>query len=207
MTGHARPRAARGRLLALLAVLAVLAVALVVGVRADHRFATAAPGRAAPGPGLLAARTAAALPPCPPALTTELPELRLACYDGGPDVAVSGAPGRPMLVNLWATWCGPCVDEVPELVAFTAAAGDRVGVVGVTVEDSPASVYAFVKAFGVNYPLVADDLGQVLRRYGPGPPITLLVRADGTVAHVQRGAFPTLGAVEDAVATHLGVRV
>jgi peroxiredoxin len=96
---------------------------------------------------------------------------------------------------------------VPELVQFAKQAGDRVGVVGVVHEDSPASVYAFAKAYGVDYPLVRDDLGTVLRRYGPGPPITLLVRADGSVAHVQLGAFPTLTALEDAVATHLGVRV
>lgn len=196
-------RPGRGRLLGLLAVLALLAVALVVGLRGGDE-PEAAPSVS---PQLLAARTAAALPPCLPGLTTELPALSLPCFDGGPAVRADAPPGRPLLVNIWATWCPPCVDEVPELVAFAAKAGDRVGVVGVVTEDTPESVYAFAKAFGVNYPLVRDDLGDVLRRYGVGPPITLLVTADGRVASVQRGAFPTLAAVEDAVATHLGVRL
>ncbi len=196
----------RGRLAGLLAVLALLGAALVVGSHGQGPGAARA-GAPTLSPELVAARAAAALPGCPAGLSTDLPDLRLPCYAGGPDVPVSAAPGRPTLVNLWATWCGPCVAEVPELVQFAAEAGDRVGVVGVVHEDTPESVYAFAKQFGVNYPLVRDDLGQVLRRYGPGPPISLLVRADGTVAHVQVGAYPTLASVRDAVATHLGVRV
>ena len=190
--------AARTRLLGLLAVLALLGAALYVGTR-DRTPAE--------DPALAAARAAAALPGCPAGLTTDLPPAVLPCFAGGPDVQVSAAPGRPMLVNLWATWCGPCVDEVPELVRFTAEAGDRVGVVGVVHQDTPQSVYAFAKQFGINYPLVRDDAGDVLRRYGSGPPRTLLVAADGTVTHVQVGAFRSLAQLEDAVATHLGVRL
>ena len=194
----------------LVAVLVLLVVAVVVGVhsgsggRGDARATgTAAPRSAA----LLQAQRAAALPPCLPGLATELPDLRLPCLGGGPDVLASAAPGRPTLVNLWGTWCGPCVAEVPELVAFAARAGDRVGVVGVASLDTPASVYAFAKQFGIDYPLVRDDLGDVLHHYGTGVPKTLLVTADGRVAYVQVGAFPTLAALQDAVATHLGVRV
>ena len=188
----------RARWGGLLAVLVLLVAALVVGL-VDR-----AP---AEDPQLAAARQAAALPPCPPGLTTDLPAITLPCFDGGPDVAVSQPPGRPTLVNVWGTWCAPCVDEVPALGAFAAAAGDRVGVVGVVHQDSPASVYAFVQSFGVRYPQVRDDTGDVLRRYGSAAPVTLLVRADGTVAHVRSGAFRDLAQIEDAVATHLGVRV
>jgi len=189
---------ARARLLGLLAVLALLGVALLLGAR-DR-----AP---AEDPALAAARAAAALPACPAGLTTDLPPGVLPCYAGGPDVQVSAAPGRPMLVNLWATWCGPCVDEVPELVRFAAEAGDRVGVVGVVHQDSAESVYAFARQFGINYPLVRDDAGDVLRRYGSGPPRTLLVAPDGAIAYVKVGAFRSLEQLEDAVAEHLGVRL
>jgi cytochrome c biogenesis protein CcmG, thiol:disulfide interchange protein DsbE len=188
----------RSRWAGLLAVLVLLAGALVVGLR-DR-----APRE---DEALAAARSAAALPPCPAGLTTDLHEGALPCFDGGPDVPVHRAPGTPLLVNVWATWCPPCVDEVPALVSFADAARGRVGVVGVVHQDSPASVYAFAQAFGVRYPLVRDDAGGVLRRYGSGPPVTLLVRADGTVAHVQNGAFDDLAEIEDAVAEHLGVRV
>ncbi len=192
----------RGRLLALVAVLAVLAGALVVGSRGSG-----APAPAAPDPSLAAARAAADLPACPPGLTTALPGGELPCFGDGPAVAVAQAPGRPTVLNLWATWCGPCVEEVPALVAFAARAGDRVGVVGVVHEDSPESVYAFARQFGIRYPLVRDDAGDVLRHFGPGPPITVLVRADGSVAHVQVGAYADEQALVQDVADHLGVPV
>lgn len=195
------------RALGLAAVLVLLVVALVAGTHRSKDTPAAGPTQAALSPALLAARDAAALPPCPTGLSTALPALRLPCYAGGPDVVASQAPGRPTVVNLWATWCGPCVDEVPELVAFAAKAGPAVGVVGVATEDSPDSVYAFAKQFGVSYPLVRDDNGDVLHAYGNALPVTLLVRADGTVADVHRGAYPTVAALQDAVATHLGVRL
>ena len=60
----------------------------------------------------------------------------LPCLGGGPDVDLrSAAPGRPTLVNVWATWCPPCVEEVPDLVAFADAADGRVGLVGVLTQD------------------------------------------------------------------------
>ena len=194
-------------------MLALLVAALALGVRGGPQPA-ASPGVAA-RPAALSqelqqARMVAALPPCPAGLSTDLPALLLACMAGGPDVDVSGAPGRPTLVNIWGTWCGPCVREVPLLVQFAAAAGDRVTVVGVATEDSPASVYAFAKAFGVNYPQVRDDSGEVLRHfasYGAGVPKTVLVRADGTIAHVQVGELTSLAAVRAVVAEHLGVRL
>ena len=193
----------RPRVLGLLAVLALLVGAVGYGTVGDGTRDRAP----AEDPRLAALRTAAALPPCPVGLTTDLPARALPCFAGGPDVQVSAPPGRPLLVNLWATWCGPCVDEVPELVQFAREAGGRVGVVGVVHQDSPESVYAFARAFSVNYPLVRDDAGDVLRRYGSGPPRTLLVAPDGTIAYVKVGAFRSLHQVEDAVAEHLGVRV
>lgn len=202
----------RPRLAGLLAVLALLATALVLGARGAQPAAT--PGLdarpAALSQELQQARVAAALPPCPQGVSTGLPALRLPCMAGGPDVDVSGAPGRPTLVNIWGTWCGPCVREVPLLVQFAATAGDRVAVLGVATEDSPASVYAFAKAVGVNYPQLRDDMGEVLRHfasYGAGVPKTVLVRADGSVAYVQVGELTSLAAVQAVVADHLGVRL
>ncbi len=196
-------RLSRPRLAGLVAVLVLVVAALLLGLL--DRPAPHASG--APDAALAQARAAAALPACPSGITPDLPVRTLPCYAGGRDVAVQQPPGRPTVVNLWATWCGPCVEEVPELVEFAARAGDRVGMVGIVQEDTPASVYAFAKEFGIRYPLIADVQGVTMRHYGPGPPITLFVAADGTVAHVQVGAFPTLAALEDAVATHLGVQV
>lgn len=159
------------------------------------------------GPERPAAVVVPGLGPCPPALAVDMPQGSLPCFDGGPDVRLSGAPGRPVLVNLWATWCTPCVEEVPALVEFAERAGDRVGVVGVVHQDSPTSVAEFARVHRITYPLVRDDGGVVLREHGAAPPRTLLVAADGRIAHTQVGAFDDAADIADAVARHLGVRV
>jgi len=101
---------------------------------------------------LAALRTEAAPAPCPAGLGPELPDLVLPCLGGGPDVDLrSVAPGRPLVVNVWASWCAPCAAEVPELVAFAAKAGNRVGVVGVLNTDTAERGLAFSRDFGIRY--------------------------------------------------------
>ncbi|MDT7572684.1 MAG: hypothetical protein QOE05_2858, partial [Actinomycetota bacterium] len=80
-------------------------------------------------------RKAAQLTPCPPGLGPEVPDVTLPCLGGGKAVRLRGAaPGVPTLVNVWGSWCRPCVAEVPELVAFADKAAGRVAVVGVDTE-------------------------------------------------------------------------
>jgi thiol-disulfide isomerase/thioredoxin len=194
------------RLLGLLAVGALLVAAFAV--RADRE--QAAPVTAAPvaAVDLAPLRARAGLAPCPAGLGPALPELVLPCLGGGPDVALaSGAPGRPMLVNVWATWCPPCVAEVPELVAFADKAGDRVGLLGVLTQDTQRNGLEFAREFGMRYPNVVDDDGAVLRAFQPGPPVTLFLDAKGQVVHRESGAFTDLAEIEALVAEHLGVQV
>lgn len=165
-----------------------------------------APAPAAAAPDLQALRASASLDPCPAGLGPELPDLVLPCLGGGPDVDLRSAPpGRPTLVNVWASWCAPCADEVPELVAFHERAGDRVGLVGVLTTDEPSRGLAFSSDFGIRYPSVVDADGDVLRTASPGPPVTLFLDAAGRVVHTQRGAFADLAELEGLVAEHLGV--
>jgi thiol-disulfide isomerase/thioredoxin len=110
-----------------------------------------------------------------------------------------------MLVNIWATWCRPCVEEVPLLLRFREQAGDRVGVVGVLHEDEQDQALEFARQYGMHYPSVVDDEGTVLRAFGSGPPITLLIDAQGKVRQVKRGQFHSLDELREAVATSLGV--
>lgn len=161
-----------------------------------------------PGVDIVALQRQAALDPCPAGLGPQLPDLVLPCLGGGPDVALrSAAPGRPTLVNVWASWCAPCADEVPQLVALKEKAGDRLGLVGVLNTDTRQHGLAFAKDFGIRYPSVVDDDGEVLRAFPPGPPVTLFLDAAGTVRHTSSGAFESSAELEQLVQRYLGVRL
>jgi cytochrome c biogenesis protein CcmG/thiol:disulfide interchange protein DsbE len=193
-----RPR--RSQWWALLGIGLLLAAAVLL--RED-------PAPAVPvGPDLTALRTAASLEPCPQGLGPQMPDLVLPCLGGGPAVALRAqAPGRPTLVNVWASWCAPCADEAPELVAFHERAGDRVGLVGVLTTDVLSRGLAFSRDFGMRYPSVVDDDGEVLRAFPPGPPVTLFLDAEGRVVHQRSGAFRDVAELEGLVAQHLGVQL
>jgi cytochrome c biogenesis protein CcmG/thiol:disulfide interchange protein DsbE len=157
-------------------------------------------------PDLGPLRAAAGLAPCPSGLGPEVPDVTLPCLGGGKSVRLrSAAPGVPTLVNVWASWCGPCVAEVPELVAFTTKAAGRVAVVGVDNEDEPADALRFAAQHGMRYASLVDDDKTVLRTVASGPPVTLFIDAEGHITHKQHGQFHSLEEIEKLVATHLGV--
>ena len=195
-----RSRLSRSQWLALLGIGVLLAAAVLL--REEP------PSAARAEPDLSALRTAASLEPCPAGLGPEMPDVVLPCLGGGPDVELRAqAPGRPTLVNVWASWCAPCAEEAPELVAFHERAGDRVGMVGVLTQDVLGRGLAFSRDFGMRYPSLVDDDGDVLRAFPPGPPVTLFLDAEGRVVHRRSGAFRDLAELEGLVAEHLGVRV
>ena len=193
-------RLSRSQVLALAGVVVLLAGAVAL----RDRDRESAPARL----DLAPVRTAAALQPCPAGLGPELPALVLPCLGGGPDVDVrSAAPGRPTLVNVWATWCAPCVDEVPELVELAARAGDRLAVVGVLTEDPAANGLEFARQYGMRYPSVVDEQGDLRRALSPGVPVTLFLDAQGRVVHTKRGPFAGRADVDALVREHLGVEL
>lgn len=193
----------RRQVVGFVVVLALIAVGLVLKSRAgDHNGVDLGPLRAA-----------AKLAPCPAGLGPELPDVTLPCLGGGKAVGLRGAaPGVPTLVNVWGSWCGPCVAEVPELVAFTKKAAGRVAVVGVDTEDDPADALTFAAQHDMHYASVVDDDKHVLRAAGEsgqpvavGPPVTLFMDAAGHITHRQRGQFHSLAEIEKLVDTYLGV--
>ena len=193
---------------ALLGVVVLLLAAVALRDLTGEQEPAASPSPPVVAPDLAALRATAALEPCPAGLGPELPDLSLPCLGGGPDVDLRSAPpGRPTLVNVWASWCAPCADEVPELVAFHERAGDRVGLVGVLNTDVVERGLAFSADFGMRWPSVVDDDGEVLRAFPPGPPVTLFLDAGGQVVHTRSGAFRDLAEVEQLVAQHLGVQL
>lgn len=101
--------------------------------------------------------------------------------------------GQITLVNFWATWCGPCVVEMPELIGLHAEWSERpFQVVGVSMDEEGFDIVRpFAKDFGVNYPVVLDK-GPLADAFGGvyGLPTTFVVDADGTVLHRYIGLFP-----------------
>jgi thiol-disulfide isomerase/thioredoxin len=100
--------------------------------------------------------------------------------------------GKPLLVNFWASWCAPCVQEMPELSALAAAdGGKRFNVIGIGI-DSPANLVQFTQKTKVSYPLYvggmgATDLARGLGNANGGLPYTVLVGADGKVIKTYLG--------------------
>ena len=154
--------------------------------------------------------TAAALEPCPrgprpgaarprPALPRRRPRRRAARARARPADARQrlGVVVRPVRRRgAGAAW------------PSTSRPAGRVGVVGVLHHDDVASRgLAFSRDFGMRYPSVVDDDGEVLRAFPPGPPVTLFLDAEGRVVHTRSGAFRDLAEIEALVAEHLGVRL
>lgn len=116
----------------------------------------------------------------PPGERAAAPGFTLNALDGG-TVALSQYRGRRVVINFWASWCGPCKQETPALVAF-ARAHPRLPVVGVAVNDDPRSSRDFVGEYGVPYPVGIDRDSSLLGDYGGASlPMTVLVGADGRV--------------------------
>jgi thiol-disulfide isomerase/thioredoxin len=186
----------RRQVIGFVVVLSLIAVGLLVKSRTGGESAK----------DLTALRSAAALEPCPPGAGPGLPDLHLGCLGGGSAVRLQAkGSGTPMLVNMWATWCGPCVAEVPVLVAFAAKATGKVGVLGVDTVDETDKALIFAAQYGMHYPSVIDGDGRLLRAYGGGPPVTLFVDADGKVVASHHGQLHSVGQIEKLVAEHLGV--
>jgi thiol-disulfide isomerase/thioredoxin len=95
--------------------------------------------------------------------------------------------GRPVILNLWASWCGPCRAEMPDLSA-AALAHPEVQFLGVAVEDDPIAAERFAEEIGVSYPLAIDNADRVARRYpSPGLPATYLISSEGRVIRIVYG--------------------
>ena len=129
------------------------------------------------------------------------PEINLSLFDGSEFVLSThlAQDGRPLVLNLWASWCTPCRREIPEF-SQVAEANPDVAFVGAAVEDARGPAEAFATEVGASYPMGIDEMLTVKNGYPfVGLPVTYLINADGTVARQIQGQLsgPALQAFID----------
>lgn len=123
---------------------------------------------------------------------SEAPAFALADLDGNP-VRLDDLRGRPVLVNFWASWCGPCVEEFPLLQRAAAEHSDEgLAIIGIVFRDNSEAARAFMQRMGAGWPAAMDPGEEVARRYGIfGPPETFFIDSSGTVVARQIGQLGT----------------
>lgn len=155
------------------------------------------------------------LQPCPPPTpgaaaptTGPLTGITLTCLnDGAPTDLAAALAGKPALINLWAYWCAPCATELPYLQQFSARAGDAVTVLTVHSDPSQAKAVARLADLSVRLPGLQDGAGRLRAAVSAPPvlPVSVLIRADGSVADVVAKPFDSVDEIAAEVQRALGV--
>jgi thiol-disulfide isomerase/thioredoxin len=121
----------------------------------------------------------AAQAPLLPTDASALPQFDLATYRD----LLSQLSGTPVVVNIWAAWCGPCRVEAPDLASASASYGSRVQFLGVDILDSRSSARSFMTEYGWTYPSVFDPDAAIRNGLGfVGQPDTIFYDAKGRIA-------------------------
>jgi len=110
------------------------------------------------------------------------PPFSLVPVGGGEPVTLLGLRGKPIVINFWATWCGPCFQEHPVLVSSARSLGDGVQFLGVVYDDDEANVREYLRRQGSSYPTLLDPGGQTAIAYGVyGVPETYFIDGEGKI--------------------------
>nr|WP_221203670.1 TlpA disulfide reductase family protein [Modestobacter versicolor] len=142
-----------------------------------------------------------------PAADSDLPATVFECFGGG-TLDLSRAPGVPTVVNLWASWCPPCREELPVVQQLADASGDQLRVLGVASLDGASQTASFAEDAAVTFPSAFDGDGEVMAALGINNlPYTLFLAADGSLAYLHVGGVASVAEFEQLVLDHLGVQL
>jgi len=142
--------------------------------------------------------------PSKPPVSNALPDVTLPCLGDGPDIRLADLRG-PLVLNVWAQWCGPCRDEAPYLAEL--AKTGKVRMLGIDYADPrPELAVKFATDEGLAYPHLVDSDKAIQRALKvAGPPLTAFVDKDGAVAYVHRGVLTSQQQLDQLVREKLGV--
>lgn len=117
------------------------------------------------------------------------PDFKLTALDGKA-LTLAALQGKVVLLNFWATWCGPCRAEIPDLVALQERYNGRLQIVGLNVDDEEADIKQYVQETGINYP-VAMTSNDVRIQFGgiPALPTSFVLDTEGRVVQKHVGLW------------------
>ncbi|MGH9864924.1 MAG: redoxin domain-containing protein [Candidatus Acidiferrales bacterium] len=107
-------------------------------------------------------------------------------------VSTAALKGKVVLLNFWATWCGPCREEIPEMIKLQAQYKDTLQVIGASEDEAPPEQVAkFAQKAGINYPVIMAS-AQLEREYGgvAALPTTFVINTDGRIVQKNVGVYP-----------------
>jgi cytochrome c biogenesis protein CcmG/thiol:disulfide interchange protein DsbE len=113
-------------------------------------------------------------------------------------VSLSDLQGSPVLLNFWATWCGPCASEMPYLQQVYDAWQEKgLVLLAINIGESYSEVEDFMQSRGLSFPVLLDSEGLIALQYGVSSiPSTFFIDSQGIVQHVQVGFFRSVADIE-----------
>ena len=138
-------------------------------------------------------------------LTSQTKGTALPCLDGGKGMTFESLRG-PVVLNVWGSWCGPCIQEIPHFRVL--AATKKIRIVGIDVEErSMKSGRNFVNSHGMTWPILYDPDGRTKAIFGLGVPVTWFIDAKGKVAYRKIGTIHSDAELFNLVSKYLKISV
>jgi peroxiredoxin len=133
-----------------------------------------------------------------PEIGKAAPGFRLTDIDGQ-SISLSDFRGEPVLLNFWATWCGPCRMEMPYIQeVYDERSEPGLVILAINIGESLTTVEEFMRDYNLSFPVLLDLEGNVAEKYNiRGIPTTYFIDSDGIIRDIMIGAFRSVAEIED----------
>ena len=188
------------RTVVLFVVVMAVGAAIGIGLKQATSGDGAASGQAALQP--TARETADALAGAPPALAALHAQANELLPGGRRTLRreLAAIKGHPAVVNVWASWCGPCRTEMPAFQRAALSRGRDVAFLGVNLKDNRGAAQRFLTTVPLSYPSVEDPDGQIYNAYGlAGAPSTIFYDAAGRKVFTHQGPYASAEELEEDI--------